>query len=139
MKEWVACLLAAVVCAALMGACRKDAEVGATLAEIDSFTQELVRRVDAAPSPSEGVDDAQRYFDSRKAEITTKLSALREVRGGEVEDREETRRKMEESLTTNLLSIDGLRTKHIRASMDDPNFQARLDKLVGDYKSLFKF
>ena len=139
MKGTVACIWAALaVCALLAGACTKDAEVDRTLSEIDAFTQELVRRVDAAENPSRGVSEAQQYFDARKAEIGSKLSALREVRGGEVSDGEAMRRKMEESLTTNLLSVDGLRTKYIRASMDDPDFQARLDKLVSDYKALFK-
>ena len=117
-------------------ACKKDAEIKTLLNDFDSFTNELTKRVDAASDPSAGVDDAQKYFDSKKAEMTTKMDTLKNTRGYQVG--EETKKMMESSLVEDAKKIANLQVKYIGTSMHDPVFKGKLDKLIKDYESLFK-
>jgi Tfp pilus assembly protein PilP len=136
MRSKLASLLTALaLCAALAG-CKKDAQIESVLAELNTFTQEIVKRVEGAPNPSAGVDDAQKYFDSRKAEIQAKLADLKGVRNFQVS--EETRKKMMEQLTDDVMSIAKLQIKYVGQSMRDPAFKAKLEKLVNDYQNLLK-
>ena len=83
MRTKVLALLICFVCLPLAG-CKKDAEAKTLLTDFDSFTNELVKRVDAASDPGAGVDDAQKYFDSKKAEMTGKMDTLKGLRGYQV-------------------------------------------------------
>jgi hypothetical protein len=116
--------------------CKKDAEVKTLLNDFDVFTNELVKRVDAASDPSAGVDDAQKYFDSKKAEMTAKMDALKGVRGYQLG--EETKKMAETSLVEDAKKVANLQVKYIGTSMRDATFKAKLDKLTRDYQSLFK-
>jgi len=102
----------------------------------DSFTNELVKRVESASDPAAGVDDAQKYFDSKKAEMTSRMDTLKGIRGYQVAD--ETRKMMETNLVDDAKKIANLQVKYMSTSMRDPTFKAKLDKLTSDYQSLFK-
>ncbi|HYR75380.1 MAG TPA: hypothetical protein VEM96_06000 [Pyrinomonadaceae bacterium] len=128
-------LIVAFACLLLAG-CKKDAEVKTVLTDFDSFTNELVKRVESASDPAAGVDGAQKYFDSKKAEMTTKMDTLKGIRGYQVG--EETRKMMESSLVDDAKKIANLQVKYMGTSMRDPTFKAKLDKLTRDYQSLFK-
>ena len=125
----------ALACLSFAG-CKKDAEVKTIIADFDSFTSELVKRVDSASSPAAGVDDAQKYFDSKKADMTAKMNTLKGVRGYQVGD--ETKKMMEASLVEDAKKVANLQMKYIGTSMRDAAFKAKLDKLTRDYQSLFK-
>ncbi|MDQ3804696.1 MAG: hypothetical protein M3416_12800 [Acidobacteriota bacterium] len=131
-----AALLVAVALGAALAGCKKDAQIESVLAELNTFTQEIVKRVESAPNPSAGVDDAQKFFDSRKADMQAKLEALKGVRNFQVS--EETRKKMMEQMTEDVMSVSKLQIKYIGQSMKDPAFKAKLEKLVGDYQNLLK-
>lgn len=114
--------------------CRKDAEVNATVSAVDALTTELVRRIEAAPNPSAGVDDAQQYLDTRKTEIAGKMGALKSLRGDQVSD--ETRKKLTSTLAQDASKVGDLQIKYVSHSISSPAFKAKLDKLVGDYQTL---
>jgi len=135
MRTKVLALLIVFACLPLAG-CKKDAEAKTILTDFDSFTNELVKRVDAASVPSDGVDDAQKYFDSKKAEMTGKMDTLKGLRGYQVGD--ETKKMMESSLVEDAKKVANLQVKYMGTSMRDPAFKAKLDKLTRDYQSLFK-
>lgn len=135
MRTKVIALLICFACLPLAG-CKKDAEAKTILTDFDSFTNELVKRVDAASDPSAGVDDAQKYFDSRKAEMTGKMDTLKGLRGYQVGD--ETKKMMEGSLVEDAKKVANLQVKYMGTSMRDAAFKAKLDKLTRDYQSLFK-
>ena len=135
MRTKVLALLICLICLPLAG-CKKDAEAKTILADFDTFTNELVRRVDAASNPADGVDDAQQYFDSKKAEMTGKMDTLKGLRGYQVG--EETRKMMESSLVEDAKKVANLQVKYMGTSMRDAAFKAKLDKLTRDYQSLFK-
>lgn len=128
------CLILLVAASVLLAGCRRDAEINAALAEIDSFSSELTRRVKDARNPSEGVDDAQHYLDSRKREIKTKTAFLASVRGIQTSD--ETERKLIETVRRNQMNVVTLQSMPIAAT--DAAFKTKLDKLVNDYLSLFQ-
>ena len=114
--------------------CRKDAEVNATVSSVDALTSELVRRIEAAPNPSAGVDDAQEYLDARKTEIAGKLGVLKSLRGDQVSD--ETKRRLTSRLAEDASKVGDLQIKYVSHSISNPAFKAKLDKLVGDYQTL---
>lgn len=119
---------------ALVG-CKKDAEINAVLADFESFTKDLVKKVDANPTAA-GVDDAQKFLDSKKAEMKEKWDSIKGARGFQVS--KETQQKMEESLKNNFMSVMGLQSKYIGKTMGDPAFKSKLDKLVKDYQALYE-
>ena len=120
----------------LLAGCKQDAEVKTALTDFDSFTNELVKRVESASDPAAGVDDAQKYFDSKKAEMTLRMDTLKGIRGYQVGD--ETRKMMETSLVDDAKKIANLQVKYMGTPMRDATFKAKLDKLTRDYQSLFK-
>jgi serine/threonine protein kinase len=111
-----------------------DVKIDSALTELDTFTKELVAKVESNPNPSAGVDDAQKYLDSKKADLSAKLNSIKDVRGFQVS--EDAKKKMLERITEDVMSVSSLRIKYI--SMKDPAFKAKLDKLVADYQSLLK-
>ena len=136
MYRKLSCLALAVALAALSLACKRDADVGAVVDELNSFTQEIVKRVEGAADPSAGVDDAQTYFDSRKSEMEGKLKSIKDVRGFQVS--QETQKKMTEQLTEDVMSVSKLQIKYMSQSMRDPAFRTKLTKLITDYTNLLK-
>ena len=132
-RKFVALLLVLAVTA--LAGCKKDDEINAVLADFDSFTKELVKKVDAQPT-SAGVDDAQQFLDSKKADLTAKWDSIKGARGFQVSD--DTKKKMEESLKNNFMSVAGLQMKYMSKSMSDPAFKTKLEKLVKDYQALYQ-
>ena len=128
-------LVLLLACLPLCG-CKKDAEINSVITELDSFTTELVKKVESAPSPSIGVDDAQKYFDSKKADLTAKMATLKSIRGYQVS--EDTKKKMTTSLVDDAKRVASLQLKYVGASMRDPAFKAKLEKLTRDYQDLFR-
>ena len=114
--------------------CRKDAEVNATVTAVDALTTELIRRIEAAANPSDGVDDAQAYLESRKTEIADKMGVLKSLRGDQVSD--ETKRKLALRLGEDASKVGELQVRYVSNSISNPAFKAKLDKLVSDYQTL---
>lgn len=114
--------------------CRKDAEVNATVSAVDALTTELARRIEAAANPSDGVDDAQQYLDSRKTEIAGKMGVLKSLRDDQVSD--ETKKKLASRLAEDAAKVGDLQVKYVSHSISNPAFKAKLDKLVSDYQTL---
>lgn len=122
------------ITAVSLAACKKDDQVRTTLSDLDSFTAELVKRVESASDPSSGLDEAQKYMESKKSEIKPKLDAIKTLRGFEVSD--EIKKSMQESVSRNVASIAGLRIKYVSRSVSDAAFKNKLEKLVNDYTQM---
>ncbi len=133
MKKQVPLLL--VLISLALAGCKRDGEVNAILATIDSFTTELVSRIETAGNPSTGLDEARKYFDSRKNEVTAKVDTLKRLRESQVSDA--TKQKITSSLVDDASRVGDLEIKYVNQSMNDPAFKAKLDKLVKDYQALF--
>ncbi len=127
------------VCALLAGCVRNgaprapsnaDREIEAVLREVHAFTREFVRKVESANDPATGVDEAQRYLDSRSEEIKVKIDALRKINDAQLSEAMRGR-KME-----GLMSVNGLQIKFMTKAMNDPAFKSKLERLLNDYRAL---
>jgi Tfp pilus assembly protein PilP len=128
--------LALVLACLLVSGCKKDAQINSVIAELDSFTNDLVKKVESGPTPAAGVDDAQKFLDSRKSDLAAKIASLKDIRGYQVSA--DTTKKMTTSVTDDVKRVANLQIKYIATSMRDPAFKAKLEKLTRDYQSLFK-
>lgn len=120
----------------MLAGCNKDTKIKGVLADFDSFTAELLNKVESAQTPVQGVENAQKYLDERKSEIRAKWDSIKTVKNFQVSD--ETKKLMQEELKKNLMSIYGLQSKYIDQSIKDAAFKTKLDKLINDYKDLYE-
>ena len=114
--------------------CKKDAEIGSVLKELDSFTTELVQKIDSTQGSVEGIDAAQQLLDSKKNALMKKLGVVREARGFQVSD--ETKKTLTESFAKNMTSVASLQIKYVGRSVRDPGYKSKIEKLVNDYRQL---
>lgn len=126
------CLLIVLACLALAGCGKKDDQINSFVNEINTFTDELVKKVESAPNPSQGVDDAQKFMDSRKADLKEKFNSVKNI--GENQVSEETKKKMQESFYNDGMKVGQLQTKY----GSDPAVRTKLTKLTQDFLDLFK-
>jgi hypothetical protein len=134
MYKKIAVAVLVFVCLSMAG-CSKDGDVNAFISEFDTVTNEIVKKVDANPS-SAGVDDAQKYFDSKKADLQTKWDAIKNAAQARVS--KEVMENLNKSVTKNTSAIGGLATKHMSSMSKDPQMGTKLSKLAQDYASVFK-
>jgi hypothetical protein len=125
-------LLLVLACLALTGCGKKDDEVNAFINDLNSFTDELVKKVESGSTPSAGADDAQKYFDSRKADLQTKLDSIKKI--GEKQVSEETKKKMTDGLYNNGMKMGKLTAKY----GSDPAAGPKVQKITQDYMALFR-
>jgi len=121
-----------------LAGCKRDAEINAALGELDSFTNELVRLINEASNPTQGVDDAQQYLDSRKREIKAKAYFLARTRGINASD--ETEKRLIETVRSAQMKIVSLPSSSKFSNLIASNavFKTKLDKLINDYLELFQ-
>src|SRR5437763_7035914 len=107
--------------------------VDAVVREVGEFTDELVRAVEKAENPRDGVAEAQRLLDSRRTALAPRIASVKA--GPQLQRDTAAKRKWLEAEVDNTERVSRLQVKYLDASMRDPDFQARLDKLVGDDNS----
>ncbi|HEY0544181.1 MAG TPA: hypothetical protein VGC91_02200 [Pyrinomonadaceae bacterium] len=120
------------VCLALSACGKKDDQINSFVKEINSFTEELVKKVENAPTPSEGVDEAQKYMDSRKTELKDKFNSVKGI--GENQLSDETKKNMKDSFYQDGVKVGQLTAKY----GSDPEVKTKLQKLTQDFLSLFQ-
>ncbi len=126
------CLLIVLACLAIVGCGKKDDQINSFVNEINSFTDELVKKVEDGATPSEGVDEAQKYMDSRKADLRAKFDSVKNI--GENQVSEETKKKMQDSFYQDGVKVGQLTAKY----GSDPAVKTKLQKLTQDFLELFK-
>jgi predicted RNase H-like nuclease (RuvC/YqgF family) len=144
MRPTLAILLTLVCCLAF-AACRggaessrapAEADTDEVLAEVNSFTAELMRKFETASDPSVGLEQAQQLLNGRKTELASKISALR--KSGAIRSDETARARLLESEVENVRNISTLRTKLMTETMRDERLRERLDYFVNDYEALWR-
>ncbi len=125
-------LLLVLACLALAGCGKKDDEVNAFTNDLNTFTDELVKKVESGATPSAGADEAQKYFDSRKADLQSKLDSIKKI--GEKQVSEETKKKMTDGLYNNGMKMGKLTAKY----GSDPAAGPKVQKITQDYMALFR-
>jgi Tfp pilus assembly protein PilP len=134
MKTKLIAILALVACVSLAGCGKKDDEINAVMKDLNTFTTELVAKVQSAPDPSAGVSEAQKYLDSKRADLKKKMDSIKSVRGFQVSD--ETKKTMTDDITQNVTNVSSLQITYASLSVRNTQFKANLEKLVSDYQKL---
>jgi hypothetical protein len=131
-----ALLLLSLACA-LAPACRRPSSAApdaggadALVPALNSFTEELLAKVESAQDRKAGLAEAQRLLDARKAELAGRIAEFKrgagERRGGWLEVE-----------VDNTDRVHRLQLEYADEAARDPDFKARLERLVSDYDSLF--
>ena len=134
----LACALASAGCGG-SGAGVHDSggkDVGETVKALGAFTEELTSKVESARDAKAGLEEAQKLLDARKGELTASVSALRA--SPRVKSDASARGRLLEAEVDNTERVHRLQIEYADSSARDPDFKARLDKLVSDYDSIFK-
>lgn len=108
-----------------------DQKAIAVAKEVDAFTDELVKKVEAGPTPTQGLEAAQRYLDSRKADLRAQVVSLKNVNEHQVS--KEARKKMDDIFFQNGVKLGQLQQKN-----SDPAVKAQFQKLTQDFLDLLK-
>lgn len=109
----------------------RDADIKNFVATINAFTQELVQKVESAPSPSAGVDEAQRHIDKEKARLRAAFNNIQFIEQCAVSY--ELREMVRDNFYQDGVMIGKLTAKY----GSDPEVKAKLKKLTDDYLALF--
>jgi hypothetical protein len=112
------------------------AGVAETVKALGAFTDELTSKVESARDAKAGLADAQKLLDARRGELTASVSALRA--SPKVKSDASARGRLLEAEVDNTERVHRLQVKYSEDSTRDPDFKARLDKLVSDYDSIFR-
>ena len=123
-----------VVLGLVASACSRDREVETALGELDTFTQALLAKVKAGPTPQAGVDEAQKFLDASGPALKSKLAGLKSIRGFQISA--ETKKKLESRFVANATAVAGLQLEYALQSARDDGFRQRVEKLANDYRTL---
>jgi ABC-type transporter Mla subunit MlaD len=113
-----------------------SAEAAEVIKSLGAFTDELASKVEKAEDTKAGLADAQKLLDERRAALASALSALRA--SPKVKSDSSARARLLEAEVDDTERVHRLQLKYSDASTRDPDFKARLDRLVADYDSIFK-
>jgi len=153
MRRTVAALLLLLACAAALGGCRLTSTGGGNLgaaaggaglgggadsadslvAALNSFTEELLSRVDSASDRKAGAADAQALVYSRKDELTRRIAAFK--RGAPDAG---SKARWLEAEVDNADRVHRLQLKYADEAARDPVLKLRLEQLIADYDAMFK-
>jgi len=129
----VALFLILVFCIGLTG-CSKDAEANAFITEFDSTTKELISKIDADPS-ADGIDNAQKTYDGKKASLKAKWDAIKDA--AEFQVSADTKKKLEDTVKKNMNDLVAVSSKHADTIGSDPQASQKFTKLMDDYGNMF--
>ena len=105
----------------------------ALVKSLDSFTEELLAKVEQAEDTKAGVAEAQALLDARRDEFTSGIAALR--RGAPDSG---SKAKWLEAEVDNTGRVHRLQLKYADAAARDAGLKAGLERLIDDYDALFR-
>ena len=108
-------------------------DADALVKALDSFTGELLAKVEKAGETRAGVAEAQALLDARKGEFASDIAALK--RGAPDSG---SKAKWLEAEVDNTDRVHRLQLKYADAAARDAELKAGLERLVGDYDALFR-
>lgn len=132
-KRLMTVLLLGVV-SLMLAACNKDSQINSVMADIHTVTDEVVGKIEASPN-MQGLDEAQKVWDSKKADLKSKWNGIKDARGFQVS--KETTEKMKDSYTKDYTAIKMLEIKHMNVSSRDAAFKSKLEALVKEWEDTF--
>jgi outer membrane murein-binding lipoprotein Lpp len=121
----------ALVMTLLIAGCSKDGEINAFISEFDGITNDMAAKIDDGD-----IDGAKAAFDAKKDSFKTKLEGIKTARGFQVS--EETTKKLTESVTKNMSTLQGSMMKNVGKLATDKPKMDKLMALVKEYGDVFK-
>ena len=115
-------------------ACKKDDLVKETTSEIDSLADEMVKTITEADDKKQGVADAQKLLDAKKADLGAKMVEMGELRGFQVS--EDVSAEMTSSLAQSVIEVQGLQITLMAESMQDPELKTAIDQLTTEFNDM---
>jgi hypothetical protein len=100
---------------------------------LNSFTDELLAKVEKAGDTKAGVAEAQALLDARKGEFASGVAALK--RGGRDSG---SKAKWLEAEVDNTGRVHRLQLTYAEAAARDAELKAGLERLISDYDALFR-
>jgi hypothetical protein len=107
--------------------------VGVLLKVLNSFTEELLSKVEQAGDTKAGVAEAQALLDARRGEMAGLVAALR----SDARDSGAKARLLEAEVD-NTDRVHRLQLKYADEAARDAELKARLERLIADYDALFR-
>ncbi|MEP6903282.1 MAG: hypothetical protein ABJA66_16260 [Actinomycetota bacterium] len=112
----------------------KDAEVEAFITVQTAMVSEMIKKIDADPT-TDGVDDARKVFDAKKAGVKEKRDALKTVREGQVSPA--LFKKMNDANDKAVADFQGLKKKYAENFQKSDGALDKYNQLLKDYDSYF--
>lgn len=132
--KWVPVVLVLTVLVALSAGCSRDDEVVADLGAVETFTTELISKVESGPDPVAGVDAAQAYLESERANVTERMQRVGSVRGFQISD--ETKQRVAETVMDSVSKVNMLKVGLMMQTMQNKELDMKLGALIDAYNDL---
>lgn len=118
----------------LVSACSKDEMANATIDELTTLTDDIVKTIKEGSDKKAAIADAQAKLDAKKGELGPKMKEVMDLRGFQVND--ETKTKVADGLVDNTMKMASLQIDLMVETATDPELAAALDKLSADHEAL---
>jgi hypothetical protein len=105
----------------------------AVVKALNSFTDDMLSKVESAADTKAGVAEAQALLDARKAELAGRLAALKK----NAQD-SGARGSLLEAEVDNTDRVHRLQLKYADAAARDAGLKSGLERLINDYDALFR-
>ena len=105
----------------------------ALVQKLNSFTDELLSKIEKAQDKKAGVAEAQSLLDARKGDLAGRLAALK--RDGQDAG---AKAKLLEAEVDNTDRVHRLQLQYADAAARDPELKAGLERFIDDYDALFR-
>ena len=97
---------------------------------LNSFTEEMLSKVEKARETKAGVAEAQALLDARKGELAGSVAALKQDAGAKA--------RLLEAEVDNTDRVHRLQLKYADEAARDAELKAGLERLINDYDALFR-
>ena len=98
--------------------------------QLNSFTEELLAKVEQAADKKAGVAEAQALLDSRREDLAALIGALKRE--------PQAKARLLEAEVDNTDRVHRLQIKYAEEAARDPELRARLERFINDYDALFR-
>jgi hypothetical protein len=102
----------------------------AVVRSLNSFTEEMLSKVEKAVDTKAGVAEAQALLDARKTELAAGIAALKR--------NPEAKKGLLEAEVDNTDRVHRLQLKYADAAARDAGLRSGLERLISDYDALFR-
>ena len=120
----------------LAAACSKDAAVIEDLDAVEAFAKELVQTATSGEMTAAGIQTAQTYLDSHRADIAARMQRVGEVRGFQIDD--ETKARLASAIVSAVTEVNTLKITFMRETMGNEDLDAALSTLIDDFNNVLR-